>query len=80
MPWKEMDAMLLRKEFVLLAKQAGANIRALCRQYQVSSRTGYKWLKRYEQEGEVGLVDHSKRPKHIKKQTEKAMEEKVLEV
>jgi transposase InsO family protein len=80
MPWKEMDAMSLRKEFVMLAKQAGANIRALCRQYQVSSRTGYKWLKRYEQEGETGLVDQSKRPKHIHTQTERVMEEKVLEV
>jgi transposase len=78
MPWKEMDAMSLRKEFVLLAKQTGANIRALCHQYQVSSRTGYKWLKRYEQEGETGLVDQSKRPKHIHKQTERVMEEKVL--
>jgi transposase InsO family protein len=80
MPWKEMEAMSLRKEFVLLAEQAGANMRALCRQYQVSSRTGYKWLKRYEQEGERGLKDRSKRPKHIHKQTDEEMATKVLEI
>jgi transposase len=45
MPWKEMDAMLLRKEFVLLAKEPGSNIRAVCRQFRISSRTAYKWLK-----------------------------------
>lgn len=78
MPWKEMDAMLLRKEFVALAEQEGSNIRALCRQYRISSRTAYKWLKRFEQEGEPGLADRSKRPKHTPKQTEGEMVSKVL--
>jgi transposase InsO family protein len=80
MPWKEMNAMSLRKEFVLLAKQAGSNRRELCRHYGISSRTAYKWLKRYEQEGEIGLKDRSKRPKHIHKRTEEKMEIKVLEM
>jgi transposase InsO family protein len=80
MPWKEMDAMSLRKEFVMLADQAGANLRELCRRYGISPRTAYKWIKRYRQEGEAGLVDRSKRPKHIHKQTGKVMEEKVLEI
>jgi transposase len=65
MPWKEMDAMSLRKEFVVLAAQAGSNIRELCRRYRVSSRTAYKWIKRYRQEGEAGLANPSKRPRHL---------------
>ena len=80
MPWKEMDAMSLRKEFVLLAKQAGSNVRELSRHYGISSRTAYKWLKRYELEGETGLIDRSRRPKHILRQTTEEMEKKVLEV
>jgi transposase InsO family protein len=80
MPWKEMDAMSLRKEFVLLAMQAGSNVRELCRHYRISSRTGYKWLKRYMQEGELGLKDRSRRPKHVNKQTDAKMQSKVLEV
>jgi transposase len=80
MPWKEMDAMSLRKEFVLLAKQTGSNIQELCRRYQISLRTDYKWLMRFEQEGELGLVDHSRRPKHIHKQTNAKMQTMVLEV
>jgi transposase len=42
-----MDAISLRAEFVYLAQQAGSNIRELCRRYPISSRTAYKWLKRY---------------------------------
>ncbi len=80
MPWKEMDAMSLRGEFVALAEQEGSNIRALCRHYRISSRTAYKWLKRHEQEGAAGLVNRSKRPKHIPKQTAAEMENKVLEI
>jgi len=80
MPWKEMDAMSLRAEFVALAEQAGSNVRELCRGYHISSRTAYKWLKRHEQEGEQGLKDRSKRPKHTPKQTGAEMEGKVLEV
>ena len=80
MSWKEMDAMSLRKEFVLMASEPGSNIRKLCRQFRISSRTAYKWLKRYEEEGEVGLSDRSRRPKHVYHQTVKEMENKVLEV
>ena len=78
MPWKEMDSMSLRKEFVILAQQEGSNIRELCRRYRISSRTAYKWLKRYQEEGEAGLVDRSKRPKHSPKRTAESMEEEVL--
>ena len=57
MPWKEMDTMSIRKEFVTLALQVGSNIRGLCRQYGISSRTAYKWIGRYQAEGEAGLAE-----------------------
>jgi transposase InsO family protein len=79
MPWKEMDTMSLRNEFVQLAIQAGSNIRLLCRRYGISSRTGYKWIQRYRQAGEAGLVSASKRPKHSPRRTEESMEQKVLQ-
>ena len=80
MPWKEMNAMSLRAEFVVLARQKGSNIRELCRRYPISSRTAYKWLGRYQQEGEAGLADRSRRPKRSPKQTSKAMEAVVVAV
>lgn len=78
MPWKEMDAMTLRAEFVTFAKQEGSNIRELCRRYKISSRTAYKWLKREAEEGSEGLKNRSKRPKRIPKQTSPEMEVRVI--
>ena len=44
MPWGAVSAMELRIEFCKLASVEGANIRLLCRRFQVAPRTGYKWL------------------------------------
>lgn len=78
MPWKEMNAMSNRREFVLMAMQAGSNIRGLCRQYGISSRTAYKWIARYQAEGEAGLEERSRRPKHSPERTDAVMERQVL--
>lgn len=51
-----------RKEFVTFASQEGANIRELCRRYEISPPTAYKWLKRYKEMGDVGLEDQSRKP------------------
>jgi len=34
---------------------------ALCQAYEISRKTGYKWVKRYEREGPAGLAEHSRR-------------------
>ena len=62
MPWKERRPMDLRKEFVLAASALGANVSELCRAFGISRNNGYKWLRRYRQEGEAGLADRSRRP------------------
>ncbi|HXP31097.1 MAG TPA: IS481 family transposase [Stellaceae bacterium] len=80
MPWGEVSIMSLRLEFVMLARQEGANIRALCRGFGVQPRIGYKWLARYAAAGEAGLADRSRQPKHSPDRTPAAMEELVLAV
>ena len=62
MPWATRDQMKLRSEFVLRA-QGAENFRALCREYGISARVGYKWLKRYEEEGLRGMAERSRRPR-----------------
>ncbi|MGU3447241.1 IS481 family transposase, partial [Enterobacteriaceae bacterium C34A] len=62
MPWDARDTMSLRSEFVLFASQDGANIRFLCRQFNISPATGYKWLHRWLQDGTAGLTDRSRAP------------------
>jgi putative transposase len=65
MPWKESDAVSLRREYVLAAMADGANISALCRKFGISRTNGYKWIARFRAEGEVGLQTRSRRPKRV---------------
>ena len=60
MPWKEVSAMVQRREFVELAMQEGANRRELCRRFGISRKTRYKWLRRFLEGCE--LVERSRRP------------------
>jgi transposase InsO family protein len=78
MPWSEVTRMSLREEFVKLASQPGANRRQLCRRFKISPRVGYKWLKRYAQEGISGLEDRSRRPQHAPARTAAGMEAAVI--
>ena len=61
MPWTERSIMSLRAEFVMLAGQEGANVRALCRGYGISAQTGYKWLARAALDPEERFADRSPR-------------------
>lgn len=63
MPWKERYAMDMRHEFVVRAMAREMSFAALCREYGVAEKTGYKWVKRYDREGFGGLGDRSRRPR-----------------
>lgn len=79
MPFAEGRKMSPKKEFVILAGQAGSNVSELCRRYSVSRPTGYKWLKRFVLEGEEGLEERSSRPHRSPERTDGAIEEMILE-
>lgn len=51
-----------RKEFVLKAMTTN-NFRALCQEYGISPKTGYKWKERFLQHGLEGLNEQSRRPR-----------------
>ena len=82
MPWQEMDTMLLRREFVELAGQEGANVSELCRHFEISRKTGYKWIERYGDGAgrPVALEDRSRRPVHSPRKTEEAIEREVVKL
>lgn len=77
MPWQERSVMSERQEFVAFARQEGATIAALCAQYGISRKTGYKWLGRAAA-GDRVLADHSRRPQTSPVQTPPAMEARIL--
>ena len=62
MPWKKNEPMDQRIEFAMKALHTD-NFRALCAQYGVSAKTGYKWRERFRQCGLDGLQEVSRRPK-----------------
>jgi putative transposase len=62
MPWKEIEVVKLREEFVLKALGNVMSFTDLCTEYAVSRKTGYKWIERFKQGGLVGLYNQSRRP------------------
>lgn len=46
MPWETKTVMKQREEFVEAAEANSVSFSALCREYGISRKTGYKWLKR----------------------------------
>ena len=79
MGWSEVSVMSMRREFVKLATQEGANVRELCRRYKISPTTGYKWIKRGADETET-YQDRSRRPLHSPNRTGPTIERLVLEI
>lgn len=80
MPWKECTAVSLRFEFVKFALADGLTISELCRRFDISRKTGYKWINRFLQEGYSGLADRSCRPKTSPNKTRNALEKAILQV
>lgn len=78
MAWKEVTVMSQRLEFVMLSLQKDVNISELCRRFGLSRKTGYKLLKRYREQGEDGLRDRSRRPKHCPQLTAHETEQMIL--
>jgi transposase InsO family protein len=60
------------------ASQTTQNVAKTCRYYGISRKTFYKWVRRYEEHGESGLCDQSKRPIHFPRETSKEVVSKVL--
>jgi putative transposase len=61
MPWQECSKMDERLRFVARLLE-GEKMAVLCREYDVSRKTGYKLFSRYKDQGYEGLTDRSKRP------------------
>ena len=78
MPWKEETVEQQRTNFIILANEAGCNFSALCREFSITRRTGYKWLERYR-EG-LSLKNQSKAPLFRPRQTSTEIEDLILSV
>lgn len=80
MPWASTTAIEAKREFIRLASLPKANIRALCRQFNVSPQTAYDLLTRFRAIGEQALQDRSRRPLHIPRRTPEVVEAAIVSV
>ena len=81
MAWQEVVVIMsFRKEIVTLAKRADANVREIGRRFNISTKTIYKWLGRYNDEGDEGLRDRSRRPQQSPKRCNQHTETQVLKI
>jgi len=78
MPWNPMNPIELRKEFVQQAAVREVSFTELCVRYEISRKTGYKWLVRHRSGGEHALEDHSRKPQVQPAHLAPEMEEKII--
>ena len=79
MPWSVSDAMDQRIEFVEAHRSGLYSMTDLCRSFGISRQNGYKWLKRYREEGHTGLRERSRAPKRSPQQTKPEIEALLLD-
>jgi transposase InsO family protein len=78
-PWKESCAMQERFKFVMEARKGEKPIAMLCREFGISRTSGYKWLRRYEDEPyPEALDDQSRCPAHSPARTDPFVEDVVV--
>lgn len=80
MPWKKVTEMSLKLEFIRFAIQAAEPFSALCHRFKISPKTGYKLLHRYQEHGEAGLEEKSRRPLSSPNKTKEAVEKRILQI
>ncbi|PRB73413.1 IS481 family transposase [Pseudomonas sp. MYb185] len=78
MPWQEITTVDLRTEFIELSRCGTLSFSELCRRYGISRKTGYKWVRRHEEQGVEGLHDRSRRPIQQPARTSAETEDLIL--
>jgi transposase InsO family protein len=81
MPWKKESVVEQRLRFLIEARSRAESMTELCRRYEISRKTGYKWLKRYERGQSIEVLrDQSRRPQRSPGRTSGARVQQVLAV
>lgn len=80
MPWKKVEPMDEKIRFISDYLNGVFTFTELCERYNITCKTGYKWVHRYEEEGASGLEDRARIPRHCPHKTPEAMEEAILAI
>jgi transposase len=81
MPWTKAHVREQREQFVIRAKNKAESFKNLCASFGISRPTGYLWVNRYRQLGNVrDLTERARRPHRSPNQTPPEIEAQVLEL
>ena len=75
MPWERKTVEEQRREFAEAAKES-KNFSALCREFGITRKTGYKWVERYKENAD--LLDKSRKPFTVTNRTPIETEERIV--
>lgn len=81
MPWKETNRMEERVRFLVRAQHVKrGEFAALCREYGITTATGYKWLNRAlgSESLQTAVLEQSRRPYHSPRRTSAEVEARVV--
>ena len=79
MPLMEVSVMDQKLEFILHWKSKLTTFAQLCRDFGIARSTGYKYLKRYEENGMSGLDPLSTAPHNRPNKTPEEIEKRIIE-
>src|ERR1700730_1668810 len=79
MAWKEVKVENQREIFTKTYLEGKFTISELCRQFEISRKTGYKWINRF-QEGDSTFQDRSRAPHHQVSMIKEEVVEQILSV
>lgn len=79
MPWNQTSPMDQRTQFIADYLRQTFSITELCERYEVSRKTGYKWIDRYLTLGPAGLDELSRRPRQCPRETPRHVVDAILD-
>lgn len=80
MPWQETCAVNERTRFILAYLQGDEPLAALCRQYDISRKTAYKWLGRFQAGDFAALADRPHTPRRCPHAVTPEVQEAILDL
>ena len=78
MPWKKTEPMNERVKFIASYLENVDSFLDLCERFEISRKTGYKWVARYEEGGVKSLCDKSRRPLHHPQAVSSEVTQKII--
>jgi transposase InsO family protein len=79
MPWRNVSAMEQKREFINLYISGKHTLSELCREFKVSRPTGWKYVCRFKEFGDLGLNALSRAPHHIPLKTAPEIEQAICD-